>query len=230
MSAIYARHSCIVMIADSARSMEKQMKACGFVVAAGFFLAGAAQAQLLNVPPSSFQAHTLTLSKTQPFPLPYINSDVPVLQSNPLHTYRSDPKLVLGFDLTPNLGLEAGFANLYSRGFHYVDMEGRPDEREGVLGNHGFTSYLAAKLEAPVGERLSAYGKLGVAYSERETRDAAAMPLKEGDAGLYANMGARYKLTEKATVSGEYQRAGDSKKWGGDTNANGVGAKLHLGF
>ena len=199
-------------------------------VVAGIVLAGAAHAQLLNVPPSSFQAHTLTLSRTQPFPLPYINSEVPVLQSNPLHTYRSDPKLVLGFDLTPNLGFEAGFANLYSRGFHYVDMEGRPDEREGVLGNHGFTSYLAAKLEVPVGERLSAYGKLGVAYSERDTRDAAARPLKEGDAGPYANVGARYKLTQRATVSGEYQRAGDTKKWGGDTNANGIGAKLHLGF
>lgn len=207
------------------------MKPAGFAVAVGIILvAGSAQAQLLKLPPSEFQAQTLTLSRTQPFPLPYINNETPVLQDNPLRTYRSDPKLVAGFDLNRNFGFEAGFSNLFSRGFHYVDVDAHPEEREGVLGNHGFTSYLAAKLTVPIGERLSTYGKVGIAYSERETRDAAARPVKDADAGPYANVGARYKLTDKATLSGEYQRAGDTKKWGGDSNANGVGAKLHLGF
>jgi hypothetical protein len=204
------------------------MKAFGFAVAAGMLVAGGAQAQLLNLPPS--EAPALTLSRTQPFPLPYITSETPLAPNNPLYTYRSDPQLLAGLDLTRNLGIEAGFGNLFSRGFHYVDLEGRPDEREGVLGNHGFTSYLAARLRVPLSDRLSAYGKLGIAYSERAMYDRQAKPVKDVDAGTYANVGARYKLTEKASFSGEYQRAGDTKKWGGATNANGLGTKLHLGF
>ena len=35
----------------------------------------------------------------------------------------------------------------------------------GVLGARSYTAYLAARITVPVNERLTAYGKLGVAQS-----------------------------------------------------------------
>jgi opacity protein-like surface antigen len=210
------------------------MSALGFALTAGVFVIGSAQAQLLE--PAS--APTLQAEKPmdqvfgkiqQPFPRSYMsNETAPSIDK--LHpNFRTDPKLVGGFELTPNLGIEAGFSNLYSQGFHYMD-ERHADERGGALGNHGIASHLAAKVTVPVDDRLSAYGKLGVAYSVRESA-GQDKTLRDIDVGPYAGVGAKYKLTDKASLSGEYQFQGDTgKKWSNDTNANGFGAKLKLGF
>ena len=209
------------------------MKAFMLGAAAGAVLAvvGSAQAQRLNLPAPQSETPAISLSRTQPFPLPYTTNEATkeILYNRfPMfNEYRTDPKLVLGFDLTPNFGLEAGYTNLFSRGFHYADIEARHENREGALGQGGFTSYAAVKLTVPVNDRLTAYSKFGIAYSERDT---FARSVKDADAGPYANVGAHYKLSDRATLSGEYQRTGDTKKWGNDTNANGVGAKLNLGF
>ncbi len=210
------------------------MKQAMFAVAAGVIMVGGAQAQLLNLPPSEARAPALTLSRTQPFPVSYlVNEEAVDMQAGqrPLFkTFRADPKLVAGFDITPYLGLEAGYANLFSRSYHFIDEEARHEERDGAMGQGGFTGYLATRVTLPIDQRLSTYGKFGIAYSERDTRDAKAASVTDADAGLYANVGARYKLSDKASVVGEYQRAGDTRKWGNSSNANGFGAKLKLGF
>lgn len=208
------------------------MKQRMFAMAAGIVMVSSAQAQLLNLPAAP--APALTLSRTQPFPVSYMVNEEPVAMpagQRPLFkTFRADPKLVAGFDITPYLGLEAGYANLFSRSYHFIDEDARHEERDGAMGQGGFTSYLATKVTVPIDKRLSTYGKFGIAYSERNMRDAKAASVTEADAGLYANVGARYKLSDKASVVGEYQRAGDTKKWGNSSNANGFGAKLKLGF
>jgi hypothetical protein len=50
----------------------------------------------------------------------------------------------------------------------------------GALGVKGFHSYLAGKLTVPVNDSFSAYGKLGIAYSERKgaTTNGNAMGAK----------------------------------------------------
>lgn len=209
------------------------MKQVVFAVAAGVAIAGSAHAQLLNLPPPEARP-ALSLSRTQPFPVSYLVNEEPVgMQAGqrPLFkTFRADPKLVAAFDITPYLGLEAGYANLFSRSYHFIDEEARHEERDGAMGPGGFTSYLATRVTVPVAERLSAYGKVGIAYSERDARDLKGRSITDADAGTYTNVGARYQLSERATLSGEYQRAGDTKKWGNSSNANGFGAKLKLGF
>ena len=155
-------------------------KAAVFALASGLCALGSAQAQLLDpstpptlkaeTPPSQAFGKVL-----QPFPRTYLNNDTAPLVNNLHPNFRTDPKLVGGIDLTPNLGIEAGLSNLFSQGFHYMD-ERRGDERAGALGNNGFASYLAAKINVPVGERFSAYGKVGLAYSMRESTLKAVLP------------------------------------------------------
>lgn len=145
-------------------------------------------------------------------------------------SYHTDPKLVFGIQLSPRFALETGYANLLSEGVHFVDY-GRADERAGALGTKGFSSYVAGKLTLPLNEQLSAYGKLGAARSERITHDRAGLRVTNFDAGPYANVGARYKLNERATISGELTRVGDTaNQWGGSSNSTEASANLKVGF
>jgi len=209
------------------------MKPIRFACAAGLFVLGGAQAQM----PDQAAAPTLQAEKPaatfgnalQPFPRAYLNDENAPAVGKLHPNFRTDPKLVGGIDLTPNLGIEAGFSNLFSRGFHYMD-EAHGDERAGSLGNRGFASYLAAKITVPVDERFSAYGKLGMAYSVRESTEKAVTS-RDIDVGPYASVGARYKLSDKAALIGEYQMQGDAAdKWKNGTNATGISAKLKIGF
>jgi hypothetical protein len=81
--------------------------------------------------------------------------------------FRTDPRLVAGVNLNPYLAVETGYRERIDRGFHAVDP-GRPEDVSGALGVKGSHSYLAGKLTVPVNDSFSAYGKLGIAYSERK--------------------------------------------------------------
>jgi opacity protein-like surface antigen len=210
---------------------------CFALAGAAIFAAGSAQAQLLDQPAPP-QLRNADPAQSQPFagsfrpfPRPYkIENETPISYDTIFDSYRTDPKLLAGVELSPNLALETGFVNLFSRGFHFVEY-GRADERAGALGTKGFSSHFAGKLTVPVGERFSAYGKLGVAYSQRKASDGAGNSARDIDVGPYANVGARFKLNEKASVSGEFTRFGNTaNKWGGETNATGVSTKLKVGF
>jgi hypothetical protein len=143
--------------------------------------------------------------------------------------YRSDPRLMAGINLNRYLALEAGYRERIDRGFHAIDPRD-PLDTTGALGTKGFHSYLAVKATVPVTDNLSAYGKLGVAHSERRGADALGKT-SNVDTGLYTGLGAQYKLNEKAAVSVESQNFGNTpQKWGKDSNGSGVNAKLKLGF
>jgi hypothetical protein len=143
--------------------------------------------------------------------------------------YRTDPRLVGGINLNRHLALEAGYRERKDRGFHALDPRD-PLDTTGALGTRGFHTYTAVKATLPVTEKLSAYGALGVAYSERRGGDAMGKS-DNVDVGAYTKLGAQYRLNEKAAVSVESQSFGNSaQKWGKDTNGSGVNAKLKLGF
>ncbi|MET0980980.1 MAG: outer membrane beta-barrel protein [Telluria sp.] len=161
----------------------------------------------------------------QPFPRTYGGNEA----ANPgdkLHKgFRTDPRLVGGIELAPGLSLEAGYVNGFDRGFHGID-EGRPEEVSGALGNHGHSIHVAGKVSAPLGERLSAYGKLGVAHSARKAYGRPAT-----DTGLYTGVGAQYKLDENAGIEAEVGRHGNAaRKWSNVTNADAVKARVKIGF
>jgi hypothetical protein len=210
------------------------MKAPCLVLAAAGLAAAGAQAQLVEPAsgtPLQHQPQPQAFTRSfQPQPRSYVANEAEAPDPKLFPDYRTDPKLRFGFNLNPYFAIETGYQNLYSRGFHYAEP-GRPEERAGALGNHGSASYVAGKLTVPVNEQFTAYGKLGVADSERTVRDSRTTSLVEGDIGPYAHVGAKYKLNDKASISAQYEKFGDSaKKFGNDSNASGVSAKLKIGF
>jgi opacity protein-like surface antigen len=218
------------------------MKMIDFAFAAGIALAtaGSAQAQLLDKAAATDLSGTPALSqpfaKIQPVPRTYMGNAAETgglryQDKSAFGVYVSDPKLFGGINLAPNVALEAGYANLYTQGFRFVDYA-RLDEVNGVLGTKGFNSYLAARVNVPVNDQFSAYGKLGVAVSERVAHDRTLRATaSDTDVGAYAGMGARYKVSEKAAVTAGYEQYGNSaKKWGNQTNNSGLSAKFNMGF
>ena len=211
------------------------MNAFHLVLATAALAAGGAHAQLAD-PASQARLQAQASPEARAFakiPPPlspaYIHNEAESAFTRLFDGYRTDPRLVAGFNLNRYLALEAGYAERQDRGFHAIDPHS-PLDTTGALGVKGFHSYTAARLTVPVTDDLSAYGKLGVAYSERRGADAAGRR-DNTDLGAYTGIGARYRLNEKASVSVEGQKFGNTaEKWGSDSNGNRVNAKLNLGF
>jgi hypothetical protein len=213
---------------------EKRMNPFRFALAAGLLAAGGARAQLVD-PASASQLQAKPSAEAKAFArIPslvessYVRNEAENPNDRLMEGFRTDPRLVAGVNLTPYLAIETGYRERFDRGFHNINP-GRSEDVSGALGVKGFHSYLAARLTAPISDSLSAYGKLGIAYSERKGGDNGNKT--EVDAGLYISAGAKYRLNEKAAVSAEVQRYGDTaSKWGSATNGNSKGAKVKLGF
>ncbi|MFC4932659.1 hypothetical protein [Massilia sp. GCM10023247] len=200
-----------------------------WILAAAALVSVGAQAQLApgSAPPTlQPQAPAKAFEPSfRPFPRTY-GSNQAANPNDRLHKgFRTDPRLVGGIELAPGLALEAGYVNGFDRGFHAID-EGRPEEVAGALGNQGYSMHVAGKVSVPLGERLSAYGKLGVARSERKAYGRVAT-----DTGPYTGIGARYKLGEHAGIDAEVGRHGQAaSKWSNVTNADAVRASIKVGF
>lgn len=140
--------------------------------------------------------------------------------------YKTDPRLIMGIAITPTLAFEAGYLNLLDLGFHQVN-ERDPEDTTGAIGQQGFNTHLAAKITRPLSERLSAYGKLGIARSEQRIG-----VLKGVDVGLYTGVGAKYQVSERVTVDGAFENHGHAaERWDKQTNSSSsVKAKLNMGF
>ena len=205
------------------------------LTAAALFAAASAHAQLAD-PTSQSRLQVQPSPEAKAFakiPAPYERSYMFDEGEHPFtkmfEGYRTDPRLVGGINLNRHLALEAGYRERKDRGFHAIDPRD-PLDTTGALGTKGFHSYLAVKASLPVTDKLSAYGALGVAYSERRGADAVGRN-DNADVGAYTKLGAQYRLNEKAAISVEGQSFGNSvQKWGKDTNGSGVNAKLKLGF
>jgi opacity protein-like surface antigen len=212
------------------------MKLAHLSLAAALCAAAGAQAQLVEPAGNQLQGkpQDQAFEKSfQPYPRPYMKNDATQLDPRVFKDYRSDPKLSAGYEVAPHVAVEAGYTGLNSEGPHPIDP-GDAAGRAGAGNTKGFGTYVAGKVDVPLGEKVLAYGKLGVAYSERNDRSDLAKPTlesKESDVGAYVSAGTEYKLSDKATLSGKYERYGNSaKKFGSDTNAGGVSAKLNVGF
>jgi hypothetical protein len=203
------------------------------VALATLLAAGSAQAQLLDPASPRLDARPSPLDKAfarTPSPFaPYIRNEGAHPFTSLFDGYRSDPRMVAGINLNRFLALQAGYVERIDRGFHAIDLHD-PLDTTGALVTKGFHSYAALKVTVPVSDDLSAYGALGLAHSERRGADAVGKNDKVLG-GAYSGVGARYRVNEKASVSVESQKFGNtSQKWGNDTNANGVNARLNLGF
>lgn len=203
------------------------MHRSSLVLLAALPLAGAAHAQLLapaDVPALQAERRTATTSvPTFPVMRGHTQGLAP---ADPLAAdiYRSDPKLFASIDLNPNLGVEATLVNpRYWEGQRYVGgtvrlAQGAP------LNVGGFDLQLAARLTVPLTDRLDAFGKVGVARSERQRRDDR-MTSTTGAASI----GTNFKLDNGQTATLEVPLGAVARKALSGVN-DGYGAALKVGF
>ena len=209
------------------------MKARALVLTLGTLAASAAQAQLLP-DPAPHQPASLERSKSaapdpfagshQPYPRVY-GADVAAQPNDHVFTgMRRDPRLIGGVEVAPNVAIEGGYLNLPDKDLHQVES-GKPADASIPLGEKGSSNHLAAKYSLPAGERLTAYGKAGIAYTEKKRERGVA----GSDTGLYTGAGASYQVDKRTTVSGDVVRHGDAAK---KFNAvrDGVKGNLKMGF
>ncbi|MGI4719482.1 MAG: porin family protein [Janthinobacterium lividum] len=109
---------------------------------------------------------------------------------------KGSPKLFGGYEFTNKLALEAGA----------VDFK------------KGYGLYIAVKPSVPLTEKLSAYGKVGVAQSRRQIVLPAALPAapaaRKTDTGAYGAFGLQYSITPNTAITAEYERYGKKKENG----------------
>lgn len=215
--------------------------------AAAIFLAGSAQAQSLEPQAGTYSnpkqaAIQESFDKAQRLPYPRAYGGNEAASPNDkafAGLFKRDPRLVGGYELFPNLAVEAGYVYLLDYGFHRI--EPGPDAAPGGLNHNNFSSHLAFKYTLPLTDRLSAFGKVGVAHSVMtpslnvvalEGTGAEGKPLrrKETDTGRYLGVGAQYKLSENASVDAQYGSHGDAARWGKASNSTGARANLKIGF
>lgn len=207
------------------------------VLTLGWLAAASAQAQLLEPTPAAPVALADTRARSvfskpsdpgfETFPRTYGGN----LNANPndrlfAGMFKTDPRLVMGVAVAPGLSFEAGYVNLIDQGFRPVN-ERDPEDTTGAIGLHGFNLHAAAKVSQPLGERVTAYGKLGVAHSQNRRG------LYRGvDTGLYTGVGAEYKVSERVTVDGGFENHGHAaQRFQNATNSSSkVRANLKLGF
>lgn len=204
------------------------MKSILTAVAFALLATGAAQAQLVEQStesPNQFRKNpTLFESGLQPRTRTYARN----VSENPNDRvfnglFKTDPKLLFGVELSPNWALEAGYMNLFDRGFHRVD-ERDPGDTAGALGANGSSTHAAVKYSLPISDQLSAYGKAGIGYSEMTRGD------RKAETGIYTGVGAKFKVNDRTTIGGEYGSHGGGMKSFGNSNSNGVKADVGIRF
>lgn len=133
--------------------------------------------------------------------------------------YRVGGKIYGGYQFDRNWGVEAGYTYLDSQDFSRSIGANR-----NLSGSvKGSNSYIAGKYTIPINERFSAYGKLGLAYTERKYSDNAGLRYNDNDTGVYGGVGVQYKLNQNVSLVGEYERYGKDKKIGAKADAYTVG-------
>lgn len=152
--------------------------------------------------------------------------------------FSTDPRLVLGYAFTKNFAIETGYSHLHDRGFHKIEPDAVDQAlAAGALGARSHTTYVAARLTVPLSERLSAYGKFGVAHSQLK-RDSlpppgatvGGDPLATAGKGAYGAIGAQFRVNDRTTIKAEARRNGSASKFDSVSNASSLRGSVGIGF
>jgi OOP family OmpA-OmpF porin len=192
------------------------MKKTIFAVLAGFVAMGAAQAQTATT------ATTATAPAADTAPHAYIGIGMGSAHNTIAGERKSVVKLFGGYDFDRNWGIEGGYARFAGTDWYY----GMQDGGFGHANMDSYGAYVAGKYTFPISEHFSAYAKLGVAHTENKVRGTGqGWNYTERDNGLYSSLGLQYKLNEKVSLVGEYERYGKRKPNGPEDRVWSAGLK-----
>lgn len=190
------------------------MKALTFILTTAALAAGTvAHAQQLS-----------TASGTAAY-RPYVGIGVVSADNKTTDSRHADAKIFGGVDFSNNVGVEAGYVNFSNQDRQYSQ------ESTGIPGGvkvstKGYGAYVAAKYTVPISERFSAYGKLGLAHSQRKWKNNIGYSSTDTDNDVYAGLGAQYSLSENISVVGEYENYGKRKDTGARAGVWSAGVKF----
>jgi OOP family OmpA-OmpF porin len=123
--------------------------------------------------------------------------------------YDTSYKVFGGYEWDPVWGVEAGYTDFRSSDFSFRQNS---QNNQGSRGeSDGYGVYVAAKGRLPLNEQFDAIGKLGVAYSHRETSTRTGLNIDDNDTGIYAGVGLQWNLNPQWSITAEYERYGKSK-------------------
>ena len=135
--------------------------------------------------------------------------------------YRASGKIFGGVDINQMWGAELGYTDFRSANANY-SIGATP----GNISSEGHSWYLAGKASMPINEQFSAFGKLGAARNTISISSSTVGYNREDtDTGLYAAIGAEYRLTPQIALSLEYERYGKSRDLGPKPDVWTVAAK-----
>jgi OOP family OmpA-OmpF porin len=125
-------------------------------------------------------------------------------------------KLYGGYRLTPNFGVEAGYARLgrvsqWTPGYGYGYGYGASTLQSGS----GQAFYAAATARLPLGDAFALNGRLGVAYGRISGRDNGVPGYQRfsgSSTGVMAGFGAEYRVTKNLAITADYDYFGKLSK------------------
>jgi OOP family OmpA-OmpF porin len=136
--------------------------------------------------------------------------------------YKASAKVFGGVEFDQRYGVEAGYTDFRSSDFSYTDAG---TGAAGHGSSDGYGVYVAGKASVPVNDQISAYGKLGVAYSQRKLNSNLGLHAEQNDTGAYAAVGLQYNINPQVALTAEYERYGKSKDFGAKADVLTAGLK-----
>ena len=135
--------------------------------------------------------------------------------------YKAGGKIFAGAEIDQNFGVEVGHVD-----FKRTDVSFSQNGIPGSGEVDGRASYVAGKASTPMNEKISFFGKLGVAHTKNKLSSATpGMNRSESDNGLYAGLGAQYAVNQQVALTLEYERYGKSRDFGPKPDAVTLAAK-----
>ncbi len=128
-------------------------------------------------------------------------------------------KIYGGYDFTPTLAIEAGFADLGKSKIDY-SIGGVAGTTYGQQKTEQSAFFVAAKQSFKLNEQVSLFGKAGVARNHTEVGTVSG-----NKTGLYASVGGAYQLTKEVALTLEVERFGKNSV-GKQANAVSAGARV----
>jgi len=136
--------------------------------------------------------------------------------------WKGSAKIYGGVDINPMWAVETGFTKLTKADVNYNIGNARAGGEV-----DGRRAYVAAKASVPVNDQVSVYGKLGAGYTKTKF-NGTGLSLADSDTGVYAGLGAQYKINDRTALTMEYERYGKQKDFGAKADAVTLGARYNF--
>jgi OOP family OmpA-OmpF porin len=129
--------------------------------------------------------------------------------------YRASGKIFAGYDFSNMYGIEGGYTDFRKSNSNFT-LNGT----SASVSNDAHAWYLAGKVQQPLNDQFSVFGKLGVT----QVKYTQGL-LSDDKTGLYAGLGAQYNVNKNVAFTAEYERYGKSNDFGPKPNTWTVAAK-----